>query len=314
MSKLLGLILAATILCTGCRVEVSDKGLLQFEDQVIIEYAGGSVTKEELNIFLGCTLFFNPAFIEEKNDIGFQENLSHQLIAIKTLMSSVSENSIAQARRQTNKVMAQVEESLEDNNPLFGVSNKEMMDQNGITVEDLENYTTDTMAILVETGTHVSKEKLEQRYEEYLELYSETNLTVTGSNVFVKIETPELKEKAFEKIQKAYALIKSEQGFESASKMYSDDTTKISEGKFKNLELRKLLDQTLVKAYAGAEIGKISDIIETSTGFYVFRIDERQVEPFSEFKDELRKIMAQETIVNYISNEVPGLIKYSELY
>jgi|GEM_PF-2707964 len=275
------------------------------EDPIIVTYTGGSISAKEFHAFLGSTLFFYPAFYEEKDDIEYKHNVRDQLVALKTLKQSFGEDVLEQAASKADSIIEQVRESLESLNSL-GVSNKEMLEENNLTLNDLKNYLIDTTAAMIQMGQQIETEKVKQRYEQYVEMYPEVNLVVSGESIFIpKVdETPT--DDDLEKLESLHELLQRKQKIENASNEYTVDV-------FENLELRKLTNQQLISAYAETEIGAFSDMIETIDGYYLFRIDDRYAKEFSDFEAELRTIMAQEVIVDYVSNEIPAMILKSNI-
>lgn len=278
-------------------------------DQIVVEYVGGNITMEEYERFLACTLFFYPAYDEEKDDAAYMENIVHQMVAMRYLSREISSDSKQKAEEKVSVTMQRVKQSL-NNGDAAAQANREILSEYGITESDLQSFLLESTAVMIETGSRISDQQVKEQYEEYCVLYPESMVTVSGQRVFVPIDASD----AYRIIQQAQNQLQLGADFYAVAEEYSQDPYTSAGGHFNDLELRNVYGSKLLQAYLETAPGDSSGIIEAPDGYYIIKIESREEKEFAYFADDIRGILAQDMVIAYINDKIPDVIIAQTLY
>jgi parvulin-like peptidyl-prolyl isomerase len=178
---------------------------------------------------------------------------------------------------------------------LATIAEEEHVDQISPWKEQLEQQRMQTLATaklsLAQTASPVSAEEQKKFYDDYKDrLYSQAKVKILyvafSANPTEKVPS---EEQAKAKIEKLLARIRKGADFVKLVKENSDDAdSKAHDGDFGTpIQRSDNLPPEILKAIFGLKQGEVSDPIKTTSGFYLYRLEELTVQPYEQAKDNI---------------------------
>jgi peptidyl-prolyl cis-trans isomerase SurA len=138
--------------------------------------------------------------------------------------------------------------------------------------------------------------------------------TVTAAHLFIKLPqnaTEEDKQKAKQKIDSIYTLVKNGGNWDELVKQYSQDkTSSANGGKLSAFGTGQMVSEFEEAAYALKNPGEISEPIHTRFGWHIIKlIEKKPMGSYDQMKDELRKKMESGTWADYSKQSFANKLK-----
>jgi peptidyl-prolyl cis-trans isomerase SurA len=147
----------------------------------------------------------------------------------------------------------------------------------------------------VRSGVMVADSDMKRYFQEHRDRFALPE-EYTLSQIFIKPRSSDNTDDAKEKIREVMALLKQGESFEDLALRFSDGPNASRGGRLGLVRQGELLP-TIERAIANLVPGGISDMIETSEGFHIVRVEDKkpkQFRPFEEVRIEIQGLVFQQ--------------------
>ncbi|MDN5943353.1 MAG: peptidylprolyl isomerase, partial [Nitrospira sp.] len=202
-----------------------------------------------------------------------------QLQEAKTRSVTVTDQEIQQAIRQ----MKQQGETIDETNPADMKRVREQMTLLRIVDRD------------VRSAVMVADSDLKRYFKEHRDRFALSE-EYTLSQILIKPRSPDDTADAREKIREATALLKQGESFEDVALRFSDGPNASHGGNLGLVRQGELLPE-IERTVATLVPGGISDVIETSEGFHIMRLEDKtpkQFRPYEQVRNEIQGLVFQQ--------------------
>jgi parvulin-like peptidyl-prolyl isomerase len=148
-------------------------------------------------------------------------------------------------------------------------------------------------------GVQVTEEEARLYYKTHLDKFR-TPETIKLSQIMVKVQSPasaEEKEKAKKKAEEILKRAKTGEDFAKLASEMSDDLTSKAKGGSLGILIKGKMIPEFEEATASLKPGEMSDVVQTSFGYHIIKVEERKeaiLEPFDKVKDQAREMAMDE--------------------
>ena len=202
-----------------------------------------------------------------------------QLQEAKTRSVTVTDQEIQQALRQ----MKQQGEPIDETNPADMKRVREQLTLLKIVDRD------------VRSAVMVADSDLKRYFQEHRDRFALSE-EYTLSQILIKPRSPDDTADAREKIREATALLKQGESFEDVALRFSDGPNASHGGHLGLVRQGELLPE-IERTVATLVPGGISDVIETSEGFHIMRLEDKtpkQFRPYEQVRNEIQSLVFQQ--------------------
>jgi peptidyl-prolyl cis-trans isomerase SurA len=202
-----------------------------------------------------------------------------QLQEAKTRSVAVTDQEIQQTLRQ----MKQQGETIDETNPADMKRVREQLTLLKIVDRD------------VRSAVMVADSDLKRYFQEHRDRFALSE-EYTLSQILIKPRSPDDTADAREKIREATALLKQGESFEDVALRFSDGPNASHGGHLGLVRQGELLPE-IERTVATLVPGGISDVIETSEGFHIMRLEDKtpkQFRPYEQVRNEIQSLVFQQ--------------------
>ena len=202
-----------------------------------------------------------------------------QLQEAKTRSVAVTDQEIQQTLRQ----MKQQGETIDETNPADMKRVREQLTLLKIVDRD------------VRSAVMVADSDLKRYFQEHRDRFALSE-EYTLSQILIKPRSPDDTADAREKIREATALLKQGESFEDVALRFSDGPNASHGGHLGLVRQGELLPE-IERTVATLVPGGISDVIETSEGFHIMRLEDKtpkQFRPYEQVRNEIQALVFQQ--------------------
>ncbi len=295
-------------ICSVFLIASSARSSFALTDAILAVVNDEVITLKDLHNFINATylslLAEGRGETELKNIIAdLEKNGINKIIEEKLMISKANKIGLTIRDKLIDDKMDEIKHRYK--------SEEEFLSQlidHGATISDLRKKILDQLKIkyLIE---HEVKEKIFVNPQEVTNYYTahpeqfKRNERINLESIFVAIKTE--KEASQKKIQEAYDLIKTGKNFTDIAKQYSESP---SVGAIEQGQLMPEID----KKVFSLKIDEITDIIETKTGYYIFKLTGRtpsENAPLKDVKDAITQFLYNQKFQNKFSDWMVQLKK-----
>ena len=275
---------------------------------VVATYKDGEITEKQLTTYMNTLKFVQPSYAQILDIPEFKEQILKQYIGTQILYAKADDKAKKDATPQVDEQMKGLDSALKQNAQL-----KDQMKQLGVTEDDVKRYFEETFTIVKDAQNKVTDEQMKAFYDKApaeFDVVTLRHILIGTSDPNTGAETRK-KEDALKRAKEVQDKLKTGD-FAALAKEYSDDTgSKENGGQYKDAKPYKWVE-AFKKAATTLALGTISDPIETEYGYHVMKVESRTETPFDkltqEDKDFIRGNVAQQTMGDFMSKELPNLI------
>jgi len=266
--------------------------------KVIAEYEGGVVTENEFNSYLGVVKFLNPELAdktEQQKEI--KGEVLKEYIGEKYLLSKVDEKA---KDKDVDQLMTVVKSQKIQELGSEEKYNKALKDLK-ISEQDLKDYLKRYYAI----QTYFVEKEYNKNKEQFT--------TATVSHILVTIGENRTEDAAKKRAEEVLAKLKSGEDFGKLAKEYSDDPgSKDNGGTYENAPVAIWVPE-FKEAALTLPINEISGLIKTDYGYHIMKVENRSIPKLDEISEEMKAQVMGKGYSDFIQNELPKLIKKTQL-
>jgi foldase protein PrsA len=278
---------------------------------VAATYQGGQVTLAEFESFKSVIALMDPIFAEMITEMEdhpeVRKSLLEQLITLKILYGKADQETLKEAEP---KVKQQSDEYIKALERGFGSKNQLNLHlkEQGISRDDIKTYIERSIVAITHMENQVTDRQLKDQFERSIKNDKHFYDLATVSHILIGFEGRS-KEEALQRAEEVEDKLKKGGDFAVLAKEYSDDPgSKDAGGRYVDAELQGW-DPQFKKAAAELPLKQISDPIETIWGYHVMKVESRTSRGFTEVKEQIHLVLAENLLLDFISNELPGLIE-----
>ncbi len=147
----------------------------------------------------------------------------------------------------------------------------------------------------VRSGIMVAESEMRRYYQEHKDRFALPE-EYTLSQILIRSRGPDDVDDARAKAKQVLEALKAGEKFEDLALRYSDGVNAARGGRLGLVRQGELLPP-IERALSAAQVGDITDAIETAEGFHIIRVDEkkpRQFRPFEEVRAEIQSLVFQQ--------------------
>lgn len=304
---LLAVVLGAAVAVSGCGK--SDAG--KSEDKTVVAtFTGGSITKSELDKF--ASIFFSQ-YGPIGDNAEIQEYLLKQLATLKLLSVKAPEETKKAAKTEAESQVKQMQEYYESQEK--GSFDKQLKELK-VTKDDLVTYVTMSTTVLDDTNKKITDDQLKASYDSKLKADPHAFDVASVAHILVSLKDPNdstkdlrTKEEAFVRVKEVKEKLNAGGDFAALAKEFSDDPgSKDKGGVYENESLStSSWDPAFKQAAQDQAVGQVGEPFESSFGYHIMKVTKREAQALDAVKESLRSGLADQSINDYITNELPKL-------
>ncbi len=255
------------------------------------------ITYSELEEFLAPHLLYFeggfPEWVVEEKIARIRKEVLEELIKEKILLSEARKESIVVQDEEVEKYLMGVKERFGSEEKFQLQLSKEKLTEEGFK-QRLGEQILIRKFVDLGIGSKIralSTEEMREFFEENKESFVEPErVAVNQITVEVKGETKWLE--AGKKAEDIHARLMKGEDFSTLAKKYSDASSRDEGGNLEFINRTELLPE-FEKAISTLEVGEISNIIRTETGFHIIKLESRKEARQREFSEVRREIENQ---------------------
>jgi foldase protein PrsA len=274
----------------------------------------GKITRGEFDAFINVNKMFQPQYAQFITDPAFQQDMLKQMITFKVLSSRADEKVKAEADKQITEQMKQLTDYLAQQE---GGMDKQLKDNN-VTVKDIESLMKLSFYTMSSLESKVTDQQVAEAYKTRSDNHEFDIATV--SHILISVSDPatqkeiRTKDAALTRAKEVLDKLNKGGDFAALAKEYSDDPgSKDAGGTYKDANVNQW-DPDFKKAALELPLNKISDPpVSTSFGYHVMKVESRGTSPLETVKDAVKADIAQASLVDFATKELPGLIETNTL-
>lgn len=275
-------------------------------DKVVATYEGGEVKGDVFAQYLSVQGFFQPSY--PINDPEFRKQAIEFLIAEKTILSLTTDEHSKAAEENVNMMWEQLELRYDE------ATRKRGFDTLQITEEDIKAFLSRYFTTEAYFKSQITEEQVVSSYNEMI-----PDLT-TASVRHILVATEEMQpdgtrkeirteEEAKARADELYQQLQGGADFAELATEHTDDPgSKESGGLYADAPVGQWVPE-FKQAALEQELNKIGQPVKTDFGYHIIRVESREVEELDEVREYLTGRLAEEKLMNYFQNELPGKIK-----
>ena len=288
--------------------------------ETIAEYEGGTVTEGEFAGFLGSHKFLNYdemyGFYEMMP--GFKEQRLHEFIAIKLLTAEVDEQTSKEADKRAKDEMKSLMSEVKANKE-FRESFDQFLDDHNMKQVHLEQYMARQYKLWSLFSEKFTEEQVRAEYDKNIAENKNAYVsTATVRHILVSTNDPNSGEEirsledAHERALEVYNKLKETGDWAALAQEYSDDPgSKGNGGQYVNENVDRW-DPAFRQASIDQPLGEIGEPFESSFGYHVMVVEQRNSNEYEAVKDAVKGQMANTFYTDYIDS-VADLITFVNL-
>jgi parvulin-like peptidyl-prolyl isomerase len=289
---------------------------------------GISVSQDEVDAYVSFLMAQNSEEGEEisEEDLeGIEVNIIDSLIVLKILDEYAEKNNIIASQEEVDAQMQAIIDSYEDESQFEDDLKRMNIDRKFLEYEIRNQILRSKIYTEVTSGVIVTEDQAEQYYEENKNTLFTIPERVRVSHILSAFpwttddsmeENEQGMNKAREKIEFVNQQLENGAEFGDMAREYSDDTSNSPDGGDLGFITRGQMEENFEDTAFALEVGEVSDIIETSYGYHILKVLDRQKETLQKYEE------VKEDISTYLSNTykaekweefVIGLIEDAEI-
>ncbi|AOZ92815.1 peptidylprolyl isomerase [Paenibacillus crassostreae] len=274
---------------------------------VVATYKGGEITLEEYNTEKNVLVFLSPEYAQLAEMEDFKTYLVNQQVAFEYLSANASDEAKTTGEKTAKDQLAQMK-AMVGEEPF-----KTMLKEQNLTEEDLRLYLNQVMISMEDMTLKIKDEDVKAQYEATKQDYTVASVR----HVLISTTDAEGKERTMEDALKIAKEVKTKldsgADFATIAKEYSDDPGSVDTGGlYKDTPAGKWVDAFKESALT-LPLNTISEPIETDFGYHVMKVESRTETAFDgltqEQKDAIKSLLGSKKIDEFMTNELPDLIK-----
>jgi len=255
------------------------------------------ITYSELEGFLAPHLLYFeqgfPEWVVEEKIARIRREVLEELIKEKLLLSEARKEGIVVQDEEVEKYLAGIKERFGSEEKFQLQLSKEKLTEEGFK-QRLREQILIKKIVDLKIGSRIqalSAEEMRECFEENKESFVEPERIAIGQiTVEVKGEGKWLE--AGKKVEDIHARLMKGEEFSTLAKKYSDAPSRDEGGNLEFINRAELLPE-FEKAISTLEVGEISNIIRTETGFHIIKLESRKEARQREFSEVRREIENQ---------------------
>ena len=272
--------------------------------QTLVKFDGGKVTKKEMDKYLVFLKNQNPASVPAETDpqyVVLQQNIADSLVVLKLLERYGSKNGFTVTAKELSDEYANLIKSY-PSEAAFEQDLKDRKIDGAFLDEQIKSQILrDKINAKVTEKVVVSDADTQKYYEDNKETLFKVPDQVKVSHILIKFNAPSgetvtdaIKAEAKKKIDDVASQLKNGADFAELAKKYSEDTASVPAGGDIGFISKGQTVPEFENAAFVLEVGKVSDVVETTYGYHILKVIEKKVsyvQTYEEVKDTIKSYL-----------------------
>jgi parvulin-like peptidyl-prolyl isomerase len=294
--------------------------------KTLAKFEGGKVTQKEMDKYLVFLKNQDPASVPAETDAQYvvlQQNIIDSLVVLKLLDRYGAKNGFT----VTDKEISAEYDNLIKSYPSEADFEKDLVDRkidrSFLDEQIRSQILRDKIYAKVTEKTEVSDAETQKYYEDNKETLFKVPDQVKVSHILIKFNvaagetvTDAIKAEAKKKIDDVASQLKNGADFAELATKYSEDTASVpAGGDIGFISAGQTVPEFESAAFA-LEVGKVSDVIETTYGYHLLKVTEKKasyVQTYDEVKDTVKSYLLSNKQMEGWQKFVYSLVDTSKL-
>jgi parvulin-like peptidyl-prolyl isomerase len=294
--------------------------------KTLAKFEGGKVTQKEMDKYLVFLKNQDPASVPAETDAQYvvlQQNIIDSLVVLKLLDRYGAKNGFT----VTDKEISAEYDNLIKSYPSKADFEKDLVDRkidrSFLDEQIRSQILRDKIYAKVTEKTEVSDAETQKYYEDNKETLFKVPDQVKVSHILIKFNvaagetvTDAIKAEAKKKIDDVASQLKNGADFAELATKYSEDTASVpAGGDIGFISAGQTVPEFESAAFA-LEVGKVSDVIETTYGYHLLKVTEKKasyVQTYDEVKDTVKSYLLSNKQMEGWQKFVYSLVDTSKL-
>ncbi|WP_411344576.1 peptidylprolyl isomerase [Paenibacillus sp. WLX1005] len=279
---------------------------------VVAQYDGGTITENEFNKEVSMMKFLTPQYAQMFDQDQYRDLLLQQEVAYKSLAAQASQTAQQAGAKQADEQLAQLKSSVD------AEQLQQMLTASDLTEQDVKDYMNRAL-----TASEVMKEKVtDADVQKYFDEHKEEYTTANVRHVLIGLQSADGKTtrtdaQALKLAKEVKAKLDAGADFAEIAKKYSDDPgSKDKGGLYEGQPVSNWVEQ-FKEATLSQKIGVIGDPVKTDYGYHIIKVESRTEKAFADLTDEekdtIKSQLASQKFSDYMTNDIPKMIKSKNL-
>ncbi|WP_256760731.1 peptidylprolyl isomerase [Cohnella sp. WQ 127256] len=287
----------------------SKSGTVSIGTSGIAVYKGGTITLDELNVFVAASSFyFGQTASTDKQAV------VKQLIAIKLLAAKKEVALAKEADKEVASALLQMTSYFGSADELASQLKKASLSDN-----QLKQFIKQQFLASKALESMIDSKTLQAEYDNQRKADSAAFVTASVRHILIATtdngtgKSIRTEQEALARAKEVQAKLKAGGDFAVLAKEYSDDPgSKDAGGLYADAQLTQFVEP-FKKAGVELPLNQISDPVQTSYGYHVMKVESRVIPTLEQVKSELLPTLINQAYQNYLTKELPSLIQSIKL-
>jgi parvulin-like peptidyl-prolyl isomerase len=286
---------------------------------------GTRITEKEVSLYIDFLKNQGSSTVPAEDDPrydAFKTNMIDSLIVLKIIQKYGAENDFSVTEKEINDEFSVLKENYPSEEEFEKALKDTKVSVNFLKQQIKDRILSDKINVKVTAGASVSDEEVSTYYNENKETMFTVPEQVKVSHILLKFNVPEgqeltdeIKKEALDRITEVENKLKNGEDFERLATAYSEDSSASNGGDVGFISRGQTIPEFEETAFL-LDVGEVSQIIETTYGYHILKVTDRQdsyIKTFEEVKESINTYLLTAKQTQIWQDFVYGLIKKSEI-
>jgi parvulin-like peptidyl-prolyl isomerase len=272
--------------------------------QTLAKVDNMKVTEKEVSGYMEFLKNQGTTTVPEKTDPQYtvlKQNMLDSLIVLKIIQKYAAENNYTASEKEINDEITRLKANYEDEAAFQKVLKDTKVTMNFLNAQVKDQLIRDKIYTKVTAGLSVTDAEVKEYYDNNITTDFTVPEQVKVSHILIQFKTAEgqeptdtEKKEAYDKIVEIDKKLKNGEDFEKLAIAYSEDTESAKNGGDIGFISKGQTVQEFESAAFSLETGQVSSIIETTYGYHILKVTDKQqsyVKTLDEVKESIKSYL-----------------------
>lgn len=287
---------------------------------------GSPIKQKAVDTYIEYLKNIDPTYVPEEDTEDYtalEINILDSLIVLEVLENYAGKNNVTITQEEIDASYKNIVDSYESEKAFEADLADKKISKSFLQGQIEDQVLRDKIFADITKDVAVTDEEARQYYDENRETLFKVEEQVQVSHILIKFDvaegeevTDEIKQQAYDEIMAVKDKIESGWDFAELAKTYSDDTATAEKGGDMGFITKGQTVEEFEKAAFALKVGEVSDIVETTFGYHIIKLTDRQeeyIQEFSEVDDSLKSYLLSDKQNKVWEEFIYGLIAEMEI-
>ncbi|GIO15828.1 peptidylprolyl isomerase [Cohnella xylanilytica] len=278
------------------------------ENKIAAEYEGGQITTKEFTAYKTFMKIVNPTYGSIVDEDSVQETILTQFVGFRVLSARATDEAKKQGKDEADKQFEEMKKQITADADTKKTI-EQMMKDGGLSYDKMKLFMEEQFIMYKDADLKVKDEDISSYYEKNKDKFKYATVRHILIGLTDKNNKTRTDADALKLANEVKGKLEAGGDWKALAKEYSDDPGSADNGGL----YEKVDPSQWVEEFKNAAntqpIGQIGDPVKTSYGYHVIKVEARGTKTLDEAKAEIRSTLASDSIGKYMTDELPKLIK-----